>query len=175
MDRGFACRHHPQTVFGALAGAFRASSVGGAAWEARRAEVSCGATTLEYLPQLPTRTAPKPTGISAKGVPFYGGKDTRAIQVAQSFFKDIEVVADGILKPYFQKYIGSWQTAWLVSRLGLENILLLNFEAFKAEHEGADVIAAVFDFVTAFPGVVRAGLWFLLEELGAGAALICFW
>ena len=40
---------------------------------------------------------------------------------------------------------------------------LLNFEALKAEQDGADVIAAVFDFVTAFPAVIRAGFWCLLR------------
>ena len=57
----------------------------------------------------------------------------------------------------------------------MDKTLLLNFDPLKAEQDGVDVVAAVFDFVTAFPAVIRAGFWFLLEELGIGAAVLCFW
>ena len=75
-------------------------------------------------------------------------------------------MVDALLKSFFEAYIGSWQTAWLTARLGLENSLLLNFEARQAEQDGVDVIAAVFDFVTAFAAIIRACFWCLLENIG---------
>lgn len=101
------------------------------------------------------------------GEPVYGAAQTRGISCGQACFRTIERHLDRRASPGFDCIIHSDQSAWLKMRLGIQNLVHLNFHLLQGIAWGCRVMGASWDAPTAFPWLIMQGVLILLMEVGA--------